>query len=122
MDAIFHIVGRSEWRAAAATGEYRAESLGGEGFVHCSFAGQVAGVANSLYRDLGDLCVVELDPARLDTRVQVEDSYGNGMAFPHVYGPIPVAAAVAVHDLTRGADGDYRFTVAGAAGPASPDR
>ena len=122
MDVLFHIVGRSDWRAAVARGEYRVESLGSEGFVHCSFAGQVAGVANALYRDVDDICVVEIDPARLDARVLVEDSYAGGTAFPHVYGPIPAAAAVAVHDLTRGADGDYRFTVPGAADSASPDR
>lgn len=122
MDMLFHIVGRSEWRAAVVRGEHRTESLASEGFVHCSFAGQVAGVATSRYRDIGDLCVVELDPTRLGARIVVEDSYGSGTAFPHVYGPIPVAAAVVVHDLPSGADGDYRFTVPGAAGSASSDR
>ena len=122
MDALFHIVDRSAWRDAVDHGEYRAESLGSEGFIHCSFAGQVADVANARYRDAEDLCVVELDPARLDAAVRVEDSYGSGQAFPHVYGMIPVAAAVAVHALVRRADGDYRFTACGAAGAASPDR
>jgi uncharacterized protein (DUF952 family) len=122
MDPLFHIVARSDWRAAVAAGEYRAASLQSEGFIHCSFAGQVAAVANARYRDAHDLCVVELDPARLSAPIRVEDSYGSGTEYPHVYGPIPVATATAVHDLPRGPDGDYRFTGPGAAGAASPDR
>jgi len=122
MDALFHIVDRSAWQAAVDKGEYRAESLHSEGFIHCSFAQQVAGVANARYRAVEDLCVVELDPARLGAAVRVEDSYGSGQAYPHVYGLIPLAAAVATHELIRGADGDYRFSACGAADAASPDR
>ncbi|MFN2517551.1 MAG: DUF952 domain-containing protein [Jatrophihabitantaceae bacterium] len=122
MKALFHIVSRSEWRAAVAHGEYRPESLSTEGFIHCSFVGQVAGVANARYREVENLCVVEFEPARLAARVVVEDCYGSGTAYPHVYGPIPIAAAAAVHDLTRTANGDYLFNVPGAAGCASSDR
>lgn len=109
MEHIFHIARRADWRAARAAGTYRAESLSAEGFIHCSFADQVTGVANALYADVDGLCVLELDRARLDSRVVVEDSYASGTAFPHIYGPIPVAAVIALHDLNRDADGDYRF-------------
>jgi uncharacterized protein (DUF952 family) len=122
MDALFHIVHRSAWQDAVDRGAFRAESLGNEGFIHCSFASQVAGVANALYRDVEGLCVVELDPARLDAPVVVEDSYGSGTAYPHVYGPIIPTAAVRVHELPRDAGGDYRFSPSGAAGAASSDR
>ena len=121
MDPIFHIVARPRWRAALSADEYRADSLEREGFIHCSFARQVTAVANARYRDIDDLCVLEIDPARLTAPIRVEDSYGSGEAFPHVYGPIPVIAATAVHDLTRTRDGNYRFSVSGAADPASPD-
>jgi uncharacterized protein (DUF952 family) len=119
--ALFHIVDRDCWAAAVESGEYRAASLQTEGFIHCSFADQVAAVANNLYRDEEGLCVVELDPARIGADVVIEDSYGTGTAFPHVYGPVPAAAAVAVHALARDANGDYSFTAGGAAGAASPD-
>lgn len=113
MTALFHILQRGVWTAALAAGEYRAASLDTEGFIHCSFADQVAGVANRLYRDVADLCVVEFEQGRIPARVVVEDSYGSGTAFPHVYGPIPVNAAIAVHELMRGADGTYLFTAGG---------
>ncbi len=42
----------------------------------------VLGVVRERPGELGDLVLVE------------EDSYGSGQAFPHAYGPIPVAAVV----------------------------
>lgn len=77
--------------------------------MHCSYAEQVAAVANARYGDAPSLCVVELDPALIPAEVRVEDSYGEGSAYPHVYGPVPTAAAVTIHDLDRGPDGAWRF-------------
>lgn len=107
MDALFHLVDPAVW--AAVTGDYRPESLATEGFVHCSFAGQVAATADRHYAGAPSLVAVELDPALLGAEVLVEDSYGSGTAYPHVYGPVPVAAAVAVHPLHRGPDGRWVF-------------
>lgn len=118
MDPLFHIVARPRWGAALSADEYRADSLDSEGFIHCSFAHQVTAVANARYRDIDDLCVLEIDPARLTAPIRVEDSYGSGETFPHVYGPIPVIAVTAAHDLPRTPDGDYRFSVSGAGDPA----
>jgi uncharacterized protein (DUF952 family) len=110
-----------------ATGDYRPASLAAEGFVHFSYAHQVAVVANARYAAQANLCVVEIDPARVPAEVRVEDSYGSGTAYPHVYGPIPTMAAVAVHDLPRGPDGRYQFDgddlrTGGAGAAASPGR
>lgn len=116
---LFHIVAPDDWPAA---GDYRPASLGREGFVHFSFAEQVAGTANARYQSAQTLMVVEVDPARLPCEIRVEDSYGTGTAFPHAYGPIPVAAAVAIHPLVRGTDGAWRFTHDDSGGAASPGR
>jgi uncharacterized protein (DUF952 family) len=117
--SLFHIVAPRDW---PDSGYYRPTSLAEQGFVHFSFADQVEGVANSLYRDAAELLVVEFDGAALGVEIRVEDSYGAGVAFPHGYGPVPVDAAVAVHRLSRTGDGGWRFSPAGAAVPASSDR
>lgn len=109
MQPIFHIVAEPEWRAACELGRYAPESLATDGFVHFSYADQVARTANRLYQDRDDLIVIEVDPARLDTPVVDEDLYGAAEDFPHVYAAIPTSAAVAEHLLPRTADGDYRF-------------
>lgn len=98
---VYHLVDPADWATAVAAGEYRPPSLQTEGFVHFSFAAQVAGSANRFYADADRLCVVEFDEDRLGTPVVVEDSYGGGAAFPHVYAPIPTSAAVAVHEMRR---------------------
>jgi uncharacterized protein (DUF952 family) len=118
-EPIFHIVAPGDW---PASGEYRPPSLASEGFVHFSFADQVAGPANAYYRDAPELVVVEVDPAALHAEIRVEDSYGAGVAYPHVYGPVPVAAAVAVHPLQRAADGSWQFTPGRGSAGAAPDR
>jgi uncharacterized protein (DUF952 family) len=106
---LFHIVEKSRWDEALAVGRYAPESLASEGFVHCSYAEQVEPVANALYRDAPDLVVVELDGTLLDVRVVVEDTYGTGTSYPHVYGPISVCAQIGEHALVRRADGGWTF-------------
>jgi uncharacterized protein (DUF952 family) len=114
---IFHLVAPGGWPAA---GSYRPPSLEQEGFVHFSFADQVAPSANRHYRDAADLEVVELDPRAVSAPVRIEDTAGTGTAFPHVYGPVPVSAAIAVHPLQRAADGAWQFSRG--TGRAAPDR
>jgi uncharacterized protein (DUF952 family) len=109
MDRLFHIVERGTWALAESAGEYRPESLQSEGFVHFSFADQVNDTAQRHYADAVNLCVVEIDPDRLGLPVVVEDSYEVGASFPHVYGPIPTTAAIAIHDLPRDSDGTFAF-------------
>jgi uncharacterized protein (DUF952 family)/lysophospholipase L1-like esterase len=117
--SLFHIVAPADWPAA---GVYRPPSLADEGFVHLSFADQVEGVVNTWYRDGPDLVAVELDPALLGAEIRVEDSYRAGATFPHLYGPVPVSAAIAVHPFARAADGAWRFSPGGATAPASSGR
>lgn len=117
--SVFHMVTPRSWPAA---GQYRPASLADEGFVHLSFADQVELVANGRYRDVADLVVVELDPVALDVEIRVEDSYSTGSAFPHAYGPLAVAATVAVHPLERTPTGDWRFSPRDADVAASPGR
>jgi uncharacterized protein (DUF952 family) len=119
---IFHIVAPEVWAEAVDAGEYRPASIAAEGFVHFSFADQVAGTANLIYRDQPDLVVVEVDADRVGAELKVEDSYGGGTEFPHVYGPIPPESAIAIHPLHRADDGSWTFSPDGADAAASPDR
>jgi uncharacterized protein (DUF952 family) len=117
MRALFHIVDPAVW--AATRDDYRPASLAAEGFIHFSFADQVAGSANRHYADAEILSVLEIDPERLPDPVVIEDSYGSGTEFPHLYGPLPLAAVVAIHPLPRDAAGQFTFDEGDR---ASPDR
>ena len=80
-----------------------------EGFVHLSFADQVAASANRHLADAADLVAVELDPRAVGAEIRVEDKYGSGAAFPHAYGPLPVSAELARHRLERDPSGAWTF-------------
>ncbi len=118
--AMFHLVDPQMWAASGAA--LRPQSLSAEGFVHLSFAHQVEGSANRHCADDASLVALEVDPLLPPSRVVVEDSYGSGTSFPHLYGPLPRAAVTAVHPMTRTAAGNWLFSAGGVTAPPSPDR
>jgi uncharacterized protein (DUF952 family) len=102
---ILHISTRAEYQPDEP---YRPSSLETEGFVHCSDFGTVHLPANQIFAGRTDLVLLEIDPTRLDVPLRWEPGVPpapNGAWFPHVYGPIPPAAVVAVHDFPPGPDG-----------------
>src|SRR5690625_4876475 len=90
------------WREAQRTGTYerstRCATLADVGFVHCSYPDRLPAVVEAVYHDVsGDYLVLEIDRHHLErANITVVDEPGSdepGAAlFPHVYGPIPVAA------------------------------
>jgi len=119
---ILHICPVADWREAQAIGEYTADTLATEGFIHCSTAEQAHLPANFLYRGRTDLVLLEIDETQLPEPPRYEPgdpSDPDSMRFPHVYGPIPVDAVVAVHDFPPGPDG--LFTVPPAAWGVPPE-
>ena len=106
-ERLFHLALRRDWEEAkeAEAGEYqvstRGRTLAEEGFLHASYAHQWQGVRDAYYADVTEpLVLLEVDPALLDVPVVEEVPAGGDEAFPHVYGPLPVAAVVAVRDLS----------------------
>ncbi len=106
---LFHLALAPEWDMARDAGSYRRSTLGvsleEEGFIHCSFAEQVQRIADLVYRGRDDVVVLRIDPDRLDAEIRVEDLTGAGMAFPHIYGPLPLDAVTAVVSVAPAADG-----------------
>ena len=107
LNAIYHIARRTEWEAAQYAGIYAADTLGTEGFIHCSEAHQIIGVANRLFRGRTDLLLLRLDPARLSSDLRFEP--GGGDVFPHIYGPINATAVVEVIPFPPGPNGTFEL-------------
>jgi uncharacterized protein (DUF952 family) len=95
MAELWHLAEVEHWAEAVRTGSYRrstrGRSLEEEGFVHCAYPDQAAGVAERYYADAGDLVLLRIDPTGLDVRVE--------HGFPHVYGPIPVTAVTSTEPV-----------------------
>lgn len=107
---IYHLAFASDWEAAQPVGSYRISGRGmtleSEGFLHFSYAAQVAGVANRFWREPeAPLVLLTVDPDLLGLPVVAENTSGGTELFPHVYGPLPVAAVVAVTPIGLDAGG-----------------
>jgi uncharacterized protein (DUF952 family)/ribosomal protein S18 acetylase RimI-like enzyme len=96
---LLHLIEPAPWRAALNDGAVRPPSLDSHGFVHLSTPDQVHLPAEALYPGRRDLVLLVVDPARLTHPVRFEQGVPadpGGRLFPHLYGPLPVCAVVAV--------------------------
>ncbi len=96
--AIHHIATVPDWEAAQQAGEYRRstrdQSLDDVGFIHCSTSAQWPETLERFYADCTeDLLLLTIDPAQVTAELRVEDG------FPHIYGPLPIAAVTRVRPL-----------------------
>lgn len=97
---IYHLAEQTDWEQAQRDGTYRrstrGRSLEEEGFIHASSAEQWPVVRSRFYADVAEpLVLLHIDESLLGSPVvhEVGDPV-TGETFPHVYGPIEVAAVV----------------------------
>jgi uncharacterized protein (DUF952 family) len=107
MGILLHITRQADWEAAQTAGEYRSASLETENFIHLSTPEQVLLPANAVFRGQRGLVLLILDSARLTATVRWEDTYGHGMNFPHLYGPLNLEAVTGVLPFEPEPDGTF---------------
>ena len=90
---IYHIVLPATWEQVRGEPLYRHESLAAEGFIHCSYEGQINGVIERYYAGRGELVILTIDTSKLAARFVAEPSTG-GEIYPHIYGPLNMSAVV----------------------------
>ncbi len=100
MAVIYHLAEPAYWADAVRAGSYaqstRGRTLAQEGFLHASTAQQWPQVRRRFYADLStDLVLLTIDSGCLGVplRFEVGDP-ATGELFPHIYGPLDVAAVV----------------------------
>lgn len=107
---LVHLCTTDEWTAAQAAGERRPPSLNTQGFVHLSAPEQVHLPANRLYRGRADMLLLRVDATQLGAPVRWEPGVPTdpeSMTFPHLYGPLPVAAVTSVTPYSPDSDGAF---------------
>jgi uncharacterized protein (DUF952 family) len=107
LSMIYKICTQDEWRHFSVAGEFAGspDDLR-DGFIHLSGPDQVARTAAKFFTGRTDLILLEIDPARLGNSLRWEPS-ASGTIYPHVYGPLPMAAVVASTPLTVAPDGRH---------------
>ena len=108
---LYHITSAAEAREAGKTGVYEPAAFAREGFIHCSYAYQVAATANRIFRGRPDLVLLEIDPAGLDCPVVDENLEGGVELFPHIYGRLNMSAVIRVRDFPCDSAGEFRPTL-----------
>lgn len=97
---IYHLALGGEWRQAQAAGVYerstRGQSLQEVGFIHASGAAQVEATYGRFHADAGEVLLLTIDPRRLTSPLRWEPAPESGECFPHIHGPLPVEAVLAV--------------------------
>lgn len=108
-DPIFHLAIPNDWVQAFESGEYRISTRGMTldevGFIHCSTREQMVDTANRFYGDLDQLVVLTIDPELVPSPIVFEPpAPGVDTLFPHIYGPLPIAAVNQATTWVRGAE------------------
>jgi glutathione S-transferase len=113
IDRLFHLAVPDDWQAAVARGgpyemSTRGLTLEAAGYIHLSYRHQVPVVAERFYADIADPLVLTIEPGALTDEVRVENLEGGSELFPHLYGPLPLYAVVAVAPLSTWSQADRR--------------
>lgn len=107
---LVHICSAQDWSEASSGRLYRPPSLAESGFIHLSAPEQVHLPANRIYAGRTDLVLLQVDPAAVGAPIRWEPGVPDdpdGMLFPHLYGPLPVAAVTEVIAYRPGPDGRF---------------
>jgi uncharacterized protein (DUF952 family) len=109
MPTIYKICTAAEWHEAEHAGAYRGSAVDRQdGFIHFSTAGQSVETARKWFAGQRDLVLVAVDGGVLGARLKWEPSRG-GALFPHLYGPLDLAAVKWARPLPLGDDGLHEF-------------
>jgi uncharacterized protein (DUF952 family) len=106
-----HLVPEATWEGHDPSTPYLPAAYVQDGFVHCTDGDEeMVAVANRFYRDDPQpflLLTVDLD--RTGSQWRFDEP---GSPYPHVYGPIDLAAVMEVRRMDRAMDGTFLRVVA----------
>ena len=98
---IYHIVLPEVWEKFKNKPSYQSESLVTEGFIHCSYPGQLEAVLKRYYSGVEKVLILKIDTEKLLSKLVKEPSTNNEM-YPHIYGRLNHSAVVEVQERVIG--------------------
>ncbi|MBJ7485178.1 DUF952 domain-containing protein [Brevundimonas sp.] len=105
----YKIIGADEWSGIVAAGAYAGSEVDhADGYIHLSTEDQFAETAGKHYAGRADLLCLSVDLTTLGETVVWEPSRG-GQLFPHIYGPLPIAAVTKRRGFGVSPDGEVQF-------------
>lgn len=108
-ESVYKILRPAEWRAAQESGVFTgSRDDKRDGFIHLSAAHQVRGVCDRYFGGESAVVLLTLEASRLGPALKWEISH-KGEAFPHLYGPLPLALVKSIADIRRRQGGRLVF-------------
>jgi len=106
---IYKVCDAAAWSEAETAGRFEGAPVDcADGFIHFSTAGQLRETVRRYFAGNGDLTLVEVDAGALGPALKWEPSRG-GDLFPHLYGPLPLAAVTRAWRFPLDGDGARLF-------------
>lgn len=104
---IYHIVLPEVWERFKKRLSYQPESLATEGFIHCSYPGQLEAVLKRYYSGVEKVLILKIDTDKLLAKL-VKESSTNDEIYPHIYGRVNHNAVVGIEErILNSADATY---------------
>jgi uncharacterized protein (DUF952 family) len=94
---IYHVVLPEVWERFKNRPSYQPESLATEGFIHCSYPGQLEAVLKRYYGGAERVLILKIDTDKVLAKLVKEPSTNNEV-FPHIYGRLNHNAIVGIED------------------------
>ncbi len=106
---IYRLAEAADWRPPLHPGFSPSAAPPAGAFTPAAERPRGGGGADRHYAGRAGLVLLAVDEARLHATLRRENTSGGTELFPHVYGPIPLAAVVAHAPLERDAAGTVRW-------------
>lgn len=110
---IFHICPLADWNpdgpVKPLTGNYEAESLQTEGFIHASKAQQVIKSANRFFKGQSGLVILMIDAEKVQAEIKYEYAEVGEEPFPHIYGPLNRDAVIKEFKIEPNQEGYFEL-------------
>lgn len=102
----YHLTPLEQWEAQDANDTYLPDRFADEGFIHCTDTiEEIIAVGNRYYQnDPRPYRLLEIDCDAVTAPIVYEDQ---AHIFPHIYGPLDVAAVRQVHTVNRDSQGAF---------------
>ena len=98
-DTLFHVLDAGAWEAAQAAGQHAPPELSRDGFLHCCTRAQLGFVARRHFAGRTGMLALRFRPEACAAPPEWVRSEPDQDPFPHLHGPIPLAAVVEVAAL-----------------------
>ena len=108
IEFVYHIIPQKDWLEVKDKNIYHPLSLDSEGFIHCSFDHQIAGVVSRYYSGRNDLNLMKINILDINAPIKIELSGEEGK-FPHIYGELNLNAVIGVYPLVRDNANSYSW-------------